>query len=573
MAPRFLGKTAIDGLDLLKIEGRPVLGDYARLRDLLQTRAPAAAGLLAEPIGNWNSADAPVVSWYAEANNDPETLATLAPDHRQQLDARLRGAMAAVAPLLADPSTGPTLRLALTLCSFDGIKAVDNRIVLTDWGMVRAGTHVSSDTFGASPLGRFLPIAQTAAPSARVATPPPLPLPPPPVNPPFTPVQGGTRGVWNWWLVPAGIVVAVLFFIFGLREGARLIAERLANQPTEVQLVDEASVRDAIARQKQQNDSLEHELESRRQALSGNVCPVDPEQMPRIGPDHAATVPPAATPTPPGGQPFRGTLAQLLTQSVVMVIAAGNQVETGSGFFIAPDLIVTNRHVVENAESGKLFVSGGKLTAATRAEIVTESSSSEVGQIDIAVLRVAPVPGVQPLSMSTVATALDPVVAAGFPGLTMGGDEATTRLLNGDPTAVPTVILTDGKISAIQIEPGGLKVMPHTAAVSGGNSGGPLVDSCGRVVGVNTFITTDQQQAAHANYAQKSDALIAFFQANHISVNTADEPCAPAPQAQQAPPPAQQAPPQAPQTPSAPQQRPASQPPAAVTPPSSQPPR
>jgi hypothetical protein len=60
------------------------------------------------------------------------------------------------------------------------------------------------------------------------------------------------------------------------------------------------------------------------------------------------------------------------------------------------------------------------------------------------------------------------------------GDEAYGRLIEGDATAIPTVILTDGKISAVQTSPTGLKIMPHTAAVSGGNSGGPLVDACGR---------------------------------------------------------------------------------------------
>jgi hypothetical protein len=132
--------------------------------------------------------------------------------------------------------------------------------------------------------------------------------------------------------------------------------------------------------------------------------------------------------------------------------------------------------------------------------------------------------------------------------------------------------LTDGKISAIQTSPGGLKIMPHTAAVSGGNSGGPLVDACGRVVGVNTFITADQEQVAHNNYAQKSDALIAFLQANGVAVNVVNEPCVPsaptavAPSGPSAPPPLAAKPPPgaaAPSSPAAaPQQAPQAAPPA-----------
>jgi S1-C subfamily serine protease len=531
MAPRFLGKTSLDGLQLLEVNGRPVLDDYARLRDLLQARAPAAAGLLAEPIGDWKSSEASVVSWYAEASNDPLTLATLSGGHRQQLEAQLRSAMGALLPLLNDPATGPVLRRALVLPTADGIKAVGSRIVLTDWGMTTAGTVVPAEPLQLSPLAAFLPASDEAPYRPRVV-PPQIPPPPrqpaPPPSSVATPLQA--RSVWNWWLIPASITVAALFLVLGLWLGSRQVAERLAAQPTVVALFDEAQARAALERQLQQNAALENELQERRRALSADVCTADPAQMPRIGPDHAAVVPPAATPIPPGGQPFHGNLAELLAQSVVMVIGPrADATETGSGFFVTPELIVTNRHVVEDALPGKLLVAGGKLATATHADLVAESPSSTIGELDIALLRIQPQPGVQPLAMSTVAAALDPVVAAGFPGLTMHGDDAAGRLLQGDVTAVPTVILTDGKISAIQTATRGLKIMPHTAAVSGGNSGGPLVDACGRVVGVNTFITADQEQVAHTNYAQKSDALIAFLQANGVTVNVVNEPCSPQP--------------------------------------------
>src|SRR5664279_72186 len=110
MAPRFLGKTSIQGLTLLEIDGHPVLDDHARLREFLQMRAPAVAGLLAEPVGNWRTGGTPVVSWYAEAANDPEAFTILSGDRRRQVEAQLRAAMAALAPLLADPGTGPLLR-------------------------------------------------------------------------------------------------------------------------------------------------------------------------------------------------------------------------------------------------------------------------------------------------------------------------------------------------------------------------------------------------------------------------------------------------------------------------------
>ena len=103
-------------------------------------------------------------------------------------------------------------------------------------------------------------------------------------------------------------------------------------------------------------------------------------------------------------------------------------------------------------------------------------------------------------------------------------------------TAAPALILTDGRINAIQDSPAGLKIMPHSAAISGGNSGGPLVDACGRVVGVNTFITTDREQTAHVNYAQKVDPVIAFVRNNGAAVSEVAGPCTPTEPSAVAPP-------------------------------------
>jgi len=158
---------------------------------------------------------------------------------------------------------------------------------------------------------------------------------------------------------------------------------------------------------------------------------------------------------------------------------------------------------------------------------VAQTSSSEIGGPDIALLRVDGAAGIQPLAFSTTAAPLDQVIAAGFPGLVMQSDEAFDRLRNGDASAVPEVILTDGRINAIQSAAGGMKIMPHSAAVSGGNSGGPLADACGRVLGINTFITANREQVAHANYAQKSDGVVAFLRQNGVDVADLTAPCTP----------------------------------------------
>ena len=541
MAPRFIGKTSLAGLHPVQWDGQPVLAAHARLRDLLQSRAgPAAAGLFAEPVVTWPGADAPgSVSWYSDAPGDAEPLAGLPADRRAAAEARLRGVLRQLGPLLADPEAGPLLRRALALGSRNGLLAVGGAPVLTDWGLApdAAGPEDAVAARAAAWIEDYAdaPAPPPAAPAVAPPAPPPRAVP--------VPAPAAARPAWDWALVPAAIVVAALFGGVGLYAGARMVAARVAARPSSVALLDEQATRDATDRQREQNAALEKEIEARRRLLAGNVCVADPAQLPRLGPDRAAAVPPAAVAPSPGGQAFQGTLAELLTQAVVLIIAPGrgpdDGTSTGSGFFVTPDLIATNRHVIEDADPDAIAVTSKKLGRITRARVVAQTPNAEIGSPDIALLRVEGAPGVQPLAFSTVAAPLDPVIAAGFPGLLMESDEAFARLKRGDLSAVPEVILTDGKINAIQSAPGGMKIMPHSAAVSGGNSGGPLVDACGRVLGINTFITANREQVAHANYAQKSDGIVAFLRQNGAEVSDLSGPCTPG----TPPPPAAPAPP------------------------------
>ena len=534
MAPRFIGKTSLAGLHLLQWNGQPVLAAHADLRELLQSRLGlTAAGLFAEPIVTWPGAGSPgSVSWYADATGDAEPLAALSADRRIPAEQQLRDTLQRFSPLLADAELGPLLRRALALGTGDGLLAVGSVPVLIDWGLAADGNGSEDEiaarasawtgAYLAAPAPSPPPIAPTAAPPYT----PPLPVRPLPA-----PIPAAIRSAWDWALVPAAIVTAALFLGIGLYAGARMVAARVAERPNSVALLNEPATREAMDRQREQNAGLEREIEARRRLLSVNVCTIDPAQAPRLGPDRAAPILPGAVVPPPGAQAFQGSLAELLTQAVVLVIApsAGPDggVSTGSGFFVAPDLIATNRHVIEGADPAEIVVTSKKLGRTTRARLVAQTPSSEIGSPDIALLRVDGAAGIQPLAFSTTAASLDQVIAAGFPGLLMQSDEAFARLRDGDASAVPELILTDGRINAIQSATGGMKIIPHSAAVSGGNSGGPLADACGRVLGINTFITANREQVVHANYAQKSDGIVTFLRQNGADVADLTGPCTP----------------------------------------------
>ncbi len=213
----------------------------------------------------------------------------------------------------------------------------------------------------------------------------------------------------------------------------------------------------------------------------------------------------------------RTDLLGLLEAQTVLVLAetpegAGN----GSGFFVGPDLIVTNHHVVQGAV--RIFVANESLGQLYRADILTQSGPLETTGTDFALLRVQGInrPFFKLRSANTTMK-LQRVVTAGYPGAITETDPVFGALLSGDPTAIPSMSVSQGIVNTEQNFGGLANVLIHTARISPGNSGGPLVDACGRVVGVNTFGRTSDER--FLNMSIVSNDLIGFLQENGYSVD------------------------------------------------------
>lgn len=185
-------------------------------------------------------------------------------------------------------------------------------------------------------------------------------------------------------------------------------------------------------------------------------------------------------------------------QSVVRVVAAltrdGADAGSGhgTGFFIAEEHVLTNNHVVTLGGAADQ-VPGTTITISVRGSGTAETHKAELvwasKELDLAVLKV---PGMQrvPLVLSTAPPRDYPtkgmaVWAIGFPGL---GD-----VVMSDKDEQASATVTRGVVGRVGIGTGGEEhkrraVIQHDASINKGNSGGPLLDSCGVVVGVNTFL-------------------------------------------------------------------------------------
>ncbi len=161
---------------------------------------------------------------------------------------------------------------------------------------------------------------------------------------------------------------------------------------------------------------------------------------------------------------------------------------TGSGFVIdSAGHVVTNEHVVEGASSATVVFSNGEREAA---RVVGSDASTDVAVVELEHHDRALTP--LTLGSSSSLQIGDPLLAIGSPfGLqgtvTAGIVSALHRELQS-----PNGFAIDG---AIQTD----------AALNSGNSGGPLLDSHGRVVGVNSQIQSQSGGNVGIGYAVPID--------------------------------------------------------------------
>ena len=166
------------------------------------------------------------------------------------------------------------------------------------------------------------------------------------------------------------------------------------------------------------------------------------------------------------GQVYANNVDAVVAVNAAYQTSGGYGQSAGSGFIISADgYVVTNYHVIEGSEQVSVTLHNGEVLSA---QVVGHESTN-----DVAVLKVegTDLPFVKLGSSDKLAVG-DMVVAIGNP---LG--ELTSTLTVGYISAKDRIVDTDGTV---------INMLQTDAAINSGNSGGPLFNMNGEVVGITT---------------------------------------------------------------------------------------
>ena len=177
-------------------------------------------------------------------------------------------------------------------------------------------------------------------------------------------------------------------------------------------------------------------------------------------------------------------LVRRIKPSVVAIVtydARGEKLSRGSGFFTAPDRVITNRHVLEGAYKAEIHTVNN-LAYNVKGVLAVD------GEGDIALLQVD----------------IPPTMTSPLMVVRTSPQEGESIVVIGNPLGLEGSI-SNGIVSAVRDIPNFGRIIQITAPISPGSSGSPVINMRGEVIGVATLQLSDGQSL---NFAVPSDRVV-----------------------------------------------------------------
>jgi len=185
-------------------------------------------------------------------------------------------------------------------------------------------------------------------------------------------------------------------------------------------------------------------------------------------------------------QDFLPELVKRIKPSAVAIEtfdSRGTTVSRGSGFFVAADRVITNRHVIERSTRAEVHLLDGKKFPVRGILALDGEGDLALLQVDVPKNSAIPLPLVRAVPQ-----------------------EGESIVVIGNPFGLEGSV-SNGIVSAVREISGYGKIIQITASISPGSSGSPVVNMAGQVIGVATLQAAEGQNLNFAVPAERISQL------------------------------------------------------------------
>jgi len=191
---------------------------------------------------------------------------------------------------------------------------------------------------------------------------------------------------------------------------------------------------------------------------------------------------------------FSQDASGIYNKSVGSTVTIETENGLGSGFFVAPNIIATNYHVIEGATEATCYVNNSTTKYKIEGYVAADQN------VDLILLKV--------LSLNKPALPMATEIVS--PGQQV--------YVLGSPKGLPATI-SDGIVSGMR-DFDGYKLIQMTAPISPGSSGGPVLNSKGQLIGISVMQLTEGQNINFAIPKSYLELLMQFKKDEAISISS-----------------------------------------------------